>query len=94
MSGEPLEDLLRRLAPQVLGALMRRYDRLDSCEDAVQEALLAAATQWPVEGVPTNPHGWLVTVATRRLTDWIRSDVARRRREDTLALEAPAPPVA
>ena len=81
MSGEALEDLLRRLAPQVLGALMRRYGRLDTCEDAVQEALLAAATQWPGQGVPDNPHGWLVTVATRRLTDWLRSDIARRRRE-------------
>ncbi|MFB9832364.1 RNA polymerase sigma factor [Actinoallomurus acaciae] len=83
MSEEPLEDLLRRLAPQVLGALMRRHGSLDPCEDAVQEALLAAATQWPHEGVPDNPYGWLVTVATRRLVDWVRSDSARRRREDT-----------
>jgi RNA polymerase sigma factor (sigma-70 family) len=84
-----LEDLLRELAPQVLGALMRRYGRLDECEDAVQEALLAAATQWPADGVPGNPHGWLVTVAVRRLTDRVRSDAARRRREDTLALATP-----
>jgi RNA polymerase sigma factor (sigma-70 family) len=94
MSEESLEDLLRRLAPQVLGALMRRYGALDTCEDAVQEALLAAATQWPKEGTPDNPYGWLVTVATRRLVDWVRSDSARRRREDTDALEVPlaAPP--
>lgn len=52
----------------------------DLCEDAVQEAMLAAATQWPAQGVPDNPRGWLVTVATRRLTDQVRSDVARRRR--------------
>jgi RNA polymerase sigma factor (sigma-70 family) len=90
VSEEPLEDLLRRLAPQVLGALMRRYGALDACEDAVQEALLAAATQWPEEGVPGNPHGWLVTVATRRLVDWVRSDSARRRREDTDMLATPA----
>jgi RNA polymerase sigma factor (sigma-70 family) len=89
MSEEPLEDLLRRLAPQVLGALMRRYGALDTCEDAVQEALLAAATQWPDEGVPDNPHAWLVTVATRRLVDWVRSDSARRRREDTDRLATP-----
>jgi RNA polymerase sigma factor (sigma-70 family) len=89
---EPLEDLLRRLAPQVLGVLMRHYDRLDACEDATQEALIAAATQWPTDGVPDSPYGWLVTVATRRLTDWLRSDIARRRREDALALAEPAPP--
>jgi RNA polymerase sigma factor (sigma-70 family) len=94
MSGDDMEDLLRSLAPQVLGGLMRRYGALDTCEDAVQEALLAAATQWPKDGVPDNPYGWLVTVATRRLVDWVRSDSARRRREDTDALEAPlaAPP--
>jgi RNA polymerase sigma factor (sigma-70 family) len=90
VSEEPLEDLLRRLTPQVLGALMRRYGALDACEDAVQEALLAAATQWPQEGVPGSPHGWLVTVATRRLVDWVRSDSARRRREDTDMLATPA----
>ena len=90
MSEEPLEDLLRRLAPQVLGALMRRHGALDACEDAVQEALLAAATQWPEEGVPDSPHAWLVTVATRRLVDWVRSDSARRRREDTDMLATPS----
>jgi RNA polymerase sigma factor (sigma-70 family) len=95
-AGRADEDLLRGLAPQVLGALMRRYGRLDACEDAVQEALLAAATQWPRDGVPDNPYGWLVTVAARRLTDWSRSEIARRRREDSLAAAVPqglvAPP--
>ena len=86
---EPLDDLLRRLTPQVIGALMRRYGRFDACEDAVQEALLAAATQWPEQGTPDNPYGWLVTVATRRFTDWVRSDAARRRREDDDALATP-----
>jgi RNA polymerase sigma factor (sigma-70 family) len=83
VSEESLEDLLRRLTPQVLGTLMRRHGSLDACEDAVQEALLAAATQWPADGVPDSPYAWLVTVATRRLVDWVRSDSARRRREDT-----------
>ncbi|HEX5595804.1 MAG TPA: DUF6596 domain-containing protein [Micromonosporaceae bacterium] len=89
MNNEPLEDLLRRLAPQVLGALTRRFGHFDSCEDAVQEALLAAATQWPTQGVPENPYGWLVTVATRRFIDWVRSDAARRRREGDDLLATP-----
>src|SRR5262249_59142977 len=72
-----VEDLLRESAPQVLGALVRRYGQFEACEDAVQEALLAAAMQWPGSGVPDNPHGWLVTVATRRLTDQWRSESAR-----------------
>ncbi|RKT84095.1 Predicted RNA polymerase sigma factor, contains C-terminal TPR domain [Saccharopolyspora antimicrobica] len=80
-----VEDLLRELAPQVLAALVRRHGVFDSCEDAVQEALIAAALQWPDEGVPENPGGWLHTVATRKLVDQIRSDTARRRREDALA---------
>jgi RNA polymerase sigma factor (sigma-70 family) len=80
-----VEDLLHRLAPQVLGALVRRYGRFDACEDAVQEALLAAALQWPVEGEPESPSGWLITVAARRLTDEVRSESARRRREETAA---------
>ncbi|MBM7783362.1 RNA polymerase sigma factor (sigma-70 family) [Tenggerimyces flavus] len=90
--GEPpaIEDLLRPLAPQVLGALIRRYGHFDACEDAVQEALLAASQQWPSEGVPSNPRGWLVTVASRRLTDLLRSDSARRRREETMASLTPA----
>jgi RNA polymerase sigma factor (sigma-70 family) len=91
----PLEDLLRDAAPQVLGALIRRYGRFDACEDAVQEALLAAAVQWPDEGVPANPRGWLITVGSRRLIDLTRSDEARRHREETAAAmdtsDAPAP---
>ncbi|HLU71454.1 MAG TPA: DUF6596 domain-containing protein [Nonomuraea sp.] len=79
------EILLRELAPQVLGALVRRYGHFDTAEDAVQEALLAAALRWPEEGVPDNPRGWLVTVAARRLTDLLRAEQARRRREDTVA---------
>lgn len=80
-----VEDLLRRLAPQVLGAVVRRYGNFDTAEDAVQEALLAAALQWPAEGIPANPLAWLITVAARRLTDLLRSAQARRRREDTAA---------
>ncbi|MFD8533710.1 RNA polymerase sigma factor [Streptosporangium canum] len=83
------EDLLRELAPQVLGALVRRYGVFDACEDAVQEALLAAALQWPAEGTPDNPRGWLVTVASRKLVDQVRSEQARRRREDRIALGTP-----
>ncbi|MBV2155837.1 RNA polymerase sigma factor [Kitasatospora sp. SUK 42] len=75
------EDLLRDLTPQVLGTLVRRYGRFEGCEDAVQEAVLAATVQWPREGVPDNPRGWLATVASRRLVDQIRSDHARRERE-------------
>ena len=85
-AGELLpEDLLRQLAPQVLGAVVRRYGHFDLAEDAVQEALLAAATQWPADGVPGNPRGWLITVASRRLTDLLRSEQARQRREDAVA---------
>ncbi|MER7730606.1 sigma-70 family RNA polymerase sigma factor [Streptomyces erythrochromogenes] len=83
------EDLLRRLAPQVLGALLRRYGHFDAAEDAVQEALLAAARQWPEEGRPRNPRGWLIRVASRRLTDQLRSEDARRRREETAAALTP-----
>jgi predicted RNA polymerase sigma factor len=84
-----VEDLLRDLAPKVLGALVRRYGHFDSCEDAVQEALLAAAVQWPGDGVPDNPRGWLITVASRRLTDQWRSDQARQRREATAVAMTP-----
>jgi RNA polymerase sigma factor (sigma-70 family) len=89
VSGTRVEDLLRELAPQVLGALVRRYGHFDTAEDATQEALLAAATQWPAEGVPDHPRGWLVRVASRRLTDLLRSEQARRRREDTVARWTP-----
>jgi RNA polymerase sigma factor (sigma-70 family) len=85
-----VEDLLRAYAPQVLGVLVRRYGDFSDAEDAVQEALLAASMQWPDDGVPDNPKAWLVTVATRRLTDHIRSEVARRRREDEVAALEPA----
>ncbi|NUR82604.1 MAG: sigma-70 family RNA polymerase sigma factor, partial [Nonomuraea sp.] len=77
--------LLRELAPQVLGAVVRRYGHFDHAEDAVQEAMIAAATQWPDEGRPDNPRAWLITVASRRLTDLLRSEQARQRREDTVA---------
>ncbi len=83
------EHLLRDLTPQVLGALVRRYGHFDACEDAVQEALLAASQQWPRDGVPGQPRAWLITVASRRLTDELRSDEARRRRENREALEIP-----
>jgi RNA polymerase sigma factor (sigma-70 family) len=84
-----VEDLLRRLAPQVLGALLRRHQALDLCEDAVQEALVAAAADWPAKGVPDNPRAWLMTVATRRLIDEVRRESSRRQREDRLLLGAP-----
>lgn len=77
--------LLRELAPQVLGLVARRHEDFAAAEDAVQEALIAAAEQWPVAGIPTNPRGWLYHVAVRRLTDFVRSEVARRRREDVVA---------
>lgn len=79
--------LLRALAPQVLGALARRHGDFAEAEDAVQEALIAAASQWPAEGIPNNPRGWLFHVAMRRLADHVRSEVARRRREDAVASE-------
>ncbi|MFI7670529.1 RNA polymerase sigma factor [Nocardia sp. NPDC049526] len=85
MSDIGVEDLLRICAPQVLAALIRRYGHFDTAEDAVQEALLAAATQWPEGGIPDNPRAWLITVASRRLTDLLRNEQARRRREDTVA---------
>jgi RNA polymerase sigma factor (sigma-70 family) len=87
--GVVVEDLLRQFAPQVLGSLVRRYGHFDLAEDAVQEALLAAALQWPEQGIPENPRGWLITVAVRRLTDELRKDQARRRREERAAAELP-----
>ena len=86
---DSIEDLLRPLTPQVLSALLRRHQALDLCEDAVQEALIAAATDWPGGGVPDNPRAWLMTVATRRLIDAVRSESSRRQREDRLILGSP-----
>ncbi|MFI1441018.1 RNA polymerase sigma factor [Streptomyces fructofermentans] len=80
---------MRRHAPQVLGALVRRYGHFDAAEDAVQEALLAAAGQWPGSGIPENPRGWLIRVASRRLTDALRSEGARRLREERAAALVP-----
>jgi len=86
------EDLLRQLAPQVLGTLVRRHGQFDACEDAVQEALLAAAVQWSEQGAPDEPRSWLLTVASRRLIDAWRSESARQRREETAAaLELTSP---
>jgi len=76
-----IEDLLRQLTPRVLGAVVRRYGDLDDAEDAVQEALLAAVTRWPADGMPDNPLGWLIAVAARRMGDESRREAARRRRE-------------
>ncbi|MCM0675756.1 sigma-70 family RNA polymerase sigma factor [Micromonospora phytophila] len=90
MTSREIEDLLRALAPQVLGLLVRRHGQFDAAEDAVQEALLAAAVQWPEQGVPDHPRAWLLTVATRRLTDEWRSERARRDREVAVAVREPA----
>jgi len=84
-----VEDLLRAEAPQVLGALLRRYDDFATAEDAVQEALIAAAEQWPRDGVPDYPRGWLIQVANRRMLDTLRSEQARRRREEDHPIEEP-----
>jgi RNA polymerase sigma factor (sigma-70 family) len=86
VGGASTGDLLRELAPQVLGAVVRSYGDFDAAEDAVQEALLAAATHWPAEGLPDNPRGWLIQTAVRRLTDQYRTEAARRRREESAAL--------
>src|SRR5437870_12915767 len=88
----PIEHLLRELAPQVLGAVARRFRDFSSAEDAVQEAMIAAFTQWPQEGVPGNPRGWLIQVACRRMTDHVRSEIARRERETAVAAEAESLP--
>jgi RNA polymerase sigma factor (sigma-70 family) len=91
-----MEDLLHELAPQVLGTLVRRHGQFATCEDAVQEALLAAALQWPAKGVPDRPRSWLLTVASRSLVDEWRSESARRRREEAVAAPESAadPPAA
>src|SRR4030081_2542023 len=83
----PIEHLLRDLAPQVLGAVARRFRDFSSAEDAVQEAMIAAFTQWPQEGIPDKPRGWLIQVASRRITDQMRSEIARRERETAVAGE-------
>jgi RNA polymerase sigma factor (sigma-70 family) len=82
-----IEHLLRELTPQVLGIVVRRFRDFAAAEDAVQEASLAAAMQWPRDGLPENPRAWLIQVASRRMTDHIRSESARRRRENEAALE-------
>jgi RNA polymerase sigma factor (sigma-70 family) len=91
----PIEHLLRELTPQVLGIVVRRFRDFAAAEDAVQEASIAAAMQWPRDGLPENPRAWLTQVAFRRMTDHIRSESARRRRESEAALEMDqlAPPV-
>jgi RNA polymerase sigma factor (sigma-70 family) len=81
------EDLLREAAPQVLAAVVRRFGDFSDSEDAVQEAMIAAAEQWPRQGMPESPVGWLIHVASRRMTDRIRSDTARREREDLVGGE-------
>ena len=80
-----IEGLLRELAPRVLGAVVRRYGDFADAEDAVQEALLAARRQWPARGTSREPTGWLIQVASRRMTDQLRSEGSRRRREDLAA---------
>ncbi len=83
------EHLLRELAPQVLGAVVRRFRDFPAAEDAVQEALIAAAAQWPRDGIPDNPRGWLIQVALRRMADHVRSEISRRNREGAIAAETP-----
>ena len=98
MTAEPsdplIEQLLRELTPQVLGIVARRFRDFAGAEDAVQEASIAAASQWPRDGLPENPRAWLTTVASRRMTDHIRSESARRRHEGEVALEAARAPEA
>ncbi len=87
-----LDAELRELAPRALGVLVRRHGSFEACEDAVQEALVAASRQWPQDGRPRNPLGWLITTASRRLVEGWRSESARRRREERYALEDPGAP--
>ena len=93
MTSDPLdtttEHILRDLSPQVLGAVLRRFRDFSAAEDAVQDALIAAANQWPQEGLPDNPRAWLIHVATRRMTDRVRSERARLNRETAAAAETP-----
>lgn len=84
-----IERLLRDLAPQVLGVVVRRSRDFAASEDAVQDALIAAATQWPRDGVPDNPRGWLIQVALRRMADYARSNISRRNREGAVAGDSP-----
>ena len=84
-----VEGLLRDLAPHVLGAVVRRFRDFAASEDAVQEALIAAVEQWPRDGVPENPRGWLVQVAQRRMADHLRREISRRNREAHVAEETP-----
>jgi len=93
-SDPPIGHLLRELAPHVLGIVARRFADFDAAEDAVQEASIAAVIQWALEGVPENPRAWLTQVALRKMTDHIRSESARRRREMELAGEAARAPEA
>jgi RNA polymerase sigma factor (sigma-70 family) len=88
-TGRETEDLLRELAPQVLGVLVRRFADFAAAEDAVQEALVAAAQHWPAEGRPDNPRAWLIQTAIRKMTDQLRSEQARRRRESSAAMREP-----
>src|SRR6266540_404914 len=83
------EDVWRRESPHVLGALLRRHGDLGDCEDAAQEAAEAAARQWETDGVPDNPRGWLIRVASRRLIDRLRTDRARAGREEAVAVAQP-----
>ena len=93
MNTDAFEDVWRPAAPRVLGILARRHDNFADCEDAVQLALVAASRQWPEEGVPENPTGWLLRVAARRLVDVVRADASRRAREERVAgLTGPAEP--
>jgi RNA polymerase sigma factor (sigma-70 family) len=84
------EALLRELAPQVLGAVIRRFRDFAASEDAVQQALIAAAQRWPSDGMPDDPRAWLIRVASRRMIDEVRADVARRRREELVVSLVPA----
>ena len=93
MTAASIEDLLRELTPQVLEVLVRRYGQFEGCEDAVQEAVLAATVQWPAEGVPDRPRSWLLIVASRALVDTWRADSAgwQHRKSSTSRSSRPAP---